>query len=261
MGENIMGDNDNNNSQDGQGDQAPKTFKFKDPVNQKEYDLPVEFQETIGHINSVARKETQRKAEERLLTMQQQFNEKSEAYQKIEEELNALREQNMTAEQRAEAAIKREKQAWENEKKSLSEKSGKFENLFMTTKIENDLLGAMGGFELNNPAQAMRLLKDDGKAELVETEPGIFKTVLKLTDENGDVVEMTPSEAVKRYFAMPENLHHLKRNFVGGSGTPLAGSMDSEGAMIFSKAAIQRDSETRRKYNEAMKNGAKVKLV
>jgi len=166
----------------------------------------------------------------------------------------------LTVEEKIKKDLQRKEEEWTKKFTEETNKAQQFQNLFQDTKISNDLLSAMSGYELNNQKQAMQLLRMEGQAKTIQGEDGSYKTVVTLQNEHGEPVEMSPAEAVQRYFAMPENMHHLKKNIQAGSGSSQHGSVDNNGNSVYSRSSIQSDPKVRAEYSKKIMSGEQVIL-
>ena len=240
---------------------------FVDPVTKKPIEITKDIEILLGHIGSTVRNAENEKKRKELEAMQTQFAEVAGIKEILEEKLRVIEEEKMTEKERDEARKKREAEKFQTERTALMQQAQDNFNMYSSTKIDNDIMSATAGYEFNNIAQAMQVLKMDGQAgfkkdasgQLLKDQRGQHITVLSFQDENGDTVEMSPKEAIAMYFSRPENAHHLKSNLRPGSGSNPNGTIDANGSHVFRKDRFD-DPTVRKDYFAAMKAGKQATL-
>ena len=239
---------------------TPELIDFKDPVTGKVIKITKEIQEVIGHQTSVTRKVETSKLKEELEALKSQISTVAGDKEKLAEMLQRIEEEKLSEAEKQQKVREREAAKIEAEKTALKNEAATNFKLFESTKIDNDIMSATAGYDFNNIRQAMQVLKLDGQAGLVKLEDGSYKTVLKMQDENGDPIEMSPKDAIAQYFTKPENAHHLRKNIIAGSGSNPVGVVDATGANVFRKDDMKKP-EVRKAILQKFKNGEQVKFA
>jgi hypothetical protein len=163
----------------------------------------------------------------------------------LEEQVTALREASMTAEERAKAAVERKEQDYNEKVAALAEEGKEWKQKYTQTRIKNSILTAANGneekpyhsediFNALGTSTILKELTDDiGKGT------GEFDVVVKFSDVDGDgkavIVEMDPQQAVGKMSKMKRWAHLFRSNKVSGSGG--SASTDTEELNIEELAA------------------------
>lgn len=206
--------------------------KFKemiDPVTQSKIKIPVELETFFGHAISTTRNsvktELEAKFKPTLEALEREAGEGSQA----KAELEKLKLESMTAEERAQANAK--KVISEHEKKAnlAAEEAGTWKSRFEKSTIKNDIMTSFGDIKLCNPGQSAVLFEHEGNAKISEVvdadgkPTGSFETrvSLLLEDKNGNQerVEGSATELFKRWIQLERNSHHVMNTMASGSGS------------------------------------------
>lgn len=238
------------------------TFKFKDPANYKEIDLPksingINLEELLGHVISKSRQDTEKKYKQLVDAAKE---EQTGEFKKLQEKIQQLEDERLSAEDRVKVVAEREKKTWETKMTDLQGKADRNWYLFQENKITNDIYSAFTGFDLYNPEQTMMILRTLGKAKLVEENNNFYTKVSFNFD--GQDEEFSPREAVQKFLARPENAHHLKNNLKSGNGTSTNGARKAaDGSIVFTRSQLNSDPRAMKEYSEKMRKGEDVRIV
>lgn len=198
--------------------------------------IPRQYQEALGQILARGRAEGERKAAQRYSEQLQGLQADAQSADELRAQLEELQNQSLPeAERKAkerEKALKKNELALEEERK----KSQTYYDRFKETTIQNELYQALSGYDLNNPAQTMQMMRALGKADIRE-EDGTTRTVLTL-NVDGEDSELSPKEFAETWLAQPENAFHLKANIRSGGGT--SGRIAPDGAKIYSATDFRK---------------------
>lgn len=212
-----------------------------DPINGKKVKIPKEAELLIGHFISKTRDEIEAKFKPLLESLEKEALEGS----KSKEELEKIKLEAMSAEDRAQANAKK---AIEDHKKlaqASEERAKKFEKLFSDTLIDNQILTSFGDVKLCNPDQVKILFREEGGAhyeELVDGDgkpTGRYGTRVNLTledkDGNPEQVSGSPMELFSRWIKLERNAHHVRVDMGTGGGSRQGAAQNSRGKPDFSK--------------------------
>lgn len=216
------------------GDIKPgvKYIEKVDPVTKKSFKIPAELEPVLGHFISATRSSI----ESQYKPLVEQIEKENVELKDIRTEYEKLKEQSMSAEQRAEANAKKVIVEHEKKAKIAIEEAGTWKKRFEEMTIKNDIYSSFGDAKLFNPSQAVLLFQNEGEARISEVvdesgkPTGRFETrvTLMLENDKGEVekVEGTPTELFKRWIKLDRNLHHVQNDVNVGAGTkPTASGM------------------------------------
>ncbi|MDZ4726195.1 MAG: hypothetical protein SH817_08555 [Leptospira sp.] len=207
----------------GTGKEGEELVELKDPKSDTVYKIPKELNAVIGAQIAGVRVGIEKTAKEeyskKLADLTAKLTEKEITLQEFQTELTTL--QNSTLPEAARKEKEAEKKIKDFEKK-VTESETKAQtsyNLFRSTKIDNDLMGAFSDptLEVYSPSQALALLKAYGSVDLVEAD-GTFKTIVKLK-VGEELLELTPKEAAEKFINLPENVNLKKNSLSSGAGS------------------------------------------
>ena len=232
------------NAGNGSGDGDPNAVvklsgKFKeiiDPVSKKSVKIPVEFDAVLGHFIS----STRTNVEQQFKPLLEKISGENTELKDIKTEYDRLKEQSMSAEERAQANAKKVIQEHEKTAKAASEEAATWKTRFERSTVRNDIFAAFGDTKLCNPGQVALLFENEGRAKVAEVidedgkTTGAFETRMTLTLENdkgeSEKIEGTPAELFKKWIKMERNLHHVQNDIAPGAGArphkSMAGKID-----------------------------------
>lgn len=246
-----------------EGGAVLEVFKFRDPAKGQEIDLPkvvngVNLQELIGHVIGKSRKETEGKYKDLIDSIK---NEKSTEYQTLQEKIQQLEDEKLSAEERARVVFEREKGKYGEEINKWKSTAEKNWGMYKEDKIRNDIYAAFGGFDLYNPSQTLMVLRSMGNADLIE-ENGKHVTKLTFNIDGVDEV-LTPKEAVAKFLALEENAHHLKNNLRPGNGTTsvAGGRKNADGTIAFTREQLRTDPKAMEEYRKKLASREPVTII
>lgn len=235
-GEGEGGTGEGSGGQAGQGSSGTEDYIEKeDPVTKKMVKIPKSLDVLLGHYITSTRNSIEGKYKPLLETLEKDKTELVE----VKAELDKIKEESMTAEERAQKNA--EKRIKEIEATALKdrEESKKFKTLFEKTTIRNDLYGSFGDVKLCNPEQVATLLESEGNARVEEKVDDLGKPTgkyetrltLEITNEKGDieVIEGTPKAVFQKWINQERNLHHQINNLNPGGNS---GGMTRRGGKV-----------------------------
>lgn len=216
----------------GQGGE-PKLVDFVDPVNGKTLKIPAELQSVIGHVMSKTRTDTEGKYKPMLEALEKEAGEGSQAKQELEK----LRLEAMSAEERAQENAKQKIRENEKLTKAAQEEGAFWKSKFEESTIKTDIMSSFGDSKLCNSEQTAILFQIEGHAEVKPvldddgkpTKSYETRMTLLLEDKDGkpEKVEGTPKELFKRWIQLERNSHHLLNTMPAGSGSRSGGTHKS----------------------------------
>lgn len=203
------------NEKDPEGDKIPETF------------TPEQVKDLLGEENAKYQAERSKLAQQ-LEEIQHTSSLNEKQKQELEEQVTALREASMTAEERAKAAVERKELDYTEKMDGLVSETRLWKEKYSQTRIKNAILTAANGNEekpfhpedifnaLGASTSLKELVDDIGK------KTGEFDVIVKFSDIDDDgktvTVEMDPQQAVGKMSKMPRWSHLFKSNKVSGSG-------------------------------------------
>jgi hypothetical protein len=230
-------DGDAAGSGDSGSDEGVKfSGKFKemvDPVSQSKIKIPVELETFFGHAISSTRNSVKAEVEAKFKPTLEALEKEAGEGSQAKAELEKLKLESMTAEERAQANAK--KVIFEHEKKATIaiEEANTWKSRFERSTIKNDIMSSFGDVKLCNPGQTAVLFEHEGQAkisEIVDADgkpTGQFeaRVALMLEDKNGkqERVEGSASELFKRWIQLERNSHHIMNTMAPGSGSRSGG--------------------------------------
>lgn len=214
------------------GDAIPKfSGNFKemvDPISNQKVMVPVELETFFGHTISKTRDSIKKEFESKYQPMIDALQAEAGEGSKAKEELEKIRLEAMTAEERAQANAKKVIDEAAKEKKLALDEANKYKSLFEKSTIKTDIMSSFGDAKLCNPAQVAMLFEMEGRAVVSQKVNDEGKPIdayetrvsLVLEDKNGnpETVEGTPAELFKRWISLDRNSHHVLSTVTPGSG-------------------------------------------
>jgi hypothetical protein len=215
------------------GEGAPKfSGQYKemmDPVSKQKVMVPVELETFFGHTISQTRNavkdEYEGKYKPLLETLEKEAGEGSQA----KAELEKLRLDAMSAEERAQANAAKKIAEYEKKWKDRDEEANSWKGRFEKSTIKNDIMSSFGDAKLCNASQVAMLFEMEGQAKISEIidddgkPTGHYETrvTLMLEDKEGkpERVEGTTQELFKRWIGLERNSHHVMNTMPSGSGS------------------------------------------
>jgi hypothetical protein len=250
------------------GDPDPVKFSGKmvekiDPVSNQKVLIPAELDAFFGHTISRTRDavkiEYEGKYKPLLEALQAEAGEGSQA----KAELEKIKLEAMTAEERAQANASKVIAEHEKVRKQATEEANTWKSRYEKSTIKTDIMSSFGDSKLCSPEQAMILFQIEGNARLSEVvnsegkPTGEFETrvTLMLEDKNGnpEQVEGTPKELFKRWIALERNSHHVMNTMAAGSGTRPAGGY--KGGRLNEEALMKLSPTERMKFAREQEQG------
>jgi len=197
----------------------------KDPVTGDEFQVPVELESRFGHFISKTRSEIESKYKPIVEKLQGETSELEE----VKAELEKIRQENMTAEEKAQEQVTKKIKEFEGKANEAIEESQKWKSQFFSNKITTDIMQSFGKASLNNPQQTALIFQQEGNAKVEEIldevgkGTGRYETrmTVQITNDKGEpvTIEGTPSELFERWINEDRNLHHLKNQMNPGGGS------------------------------------------
>jgi len=240
------------------------SFDYTDPKTGATIKLPAmvegqDLKQLMDRASASARISTESKLKTKYRELEEMVRDKDSNYQALQEKLEQIEDEKLTADDRAKKQYSREVEKAQKEAATLAARADQNFNLFQETKISNDLYGAFAGYELSNIEQAMLILRSQGQAALVEVD-GKYSTQLKMMID-GELVELSPKDAVAKWVALPENAHFLKNNLRPGGGTSSkGGSLNSDGQLVYKRSQLH-DPAIRKEFNDKLSKGETPEIV
>lgn len=229
----------------GAGNNDIEFISIKDPVTNEDVSVPKSLEHLVNHLISGTRgqvkKEEKKTHEEMMKKLEDQLRDRDTTNEELLSQLDVIREETMTADEKAKSKI--ERTLGDNQKAidTLSGEKDKWKSMFFDHKMFSDIYSSFGDHRLCNPEQVAYLLKKDGKADVKEVydskgeSTGKYETVLALDIKNkdGDIEEIngTPAELFEKWINQSRNAHHLVNNLQQGGGsqiTPVYGDKSLE---------------------------------
>jgi hypothetical protein len=219
----------------------PEFVEKLDPITKKLVKIPKEVDSLIGHYISSTR-ENAKKDYEPLLEKINTLESENKEFTAVKEELEKLRFENMTADERAQENVKKVVRESNNAVKTASEERDYFKNLFERQTIKNDIYSSFGNVKLCNTEQVMVLFESEGKARVEKIigddgkPTGEYETRVTLMLEDKDKyvekVEGNPKELFKRWIALERNAHHIQNDIAIGSGAMKSKTIMKDGKKV-----------------------------
>lgn len=235
----------------------PETFEFE--VEGEKLSLPVKAGDVDlrGVLNKITRKASapNKKMEQmtkELDTLKTAIHDKDSTNETLQAKLEEIEMEKLSVEEKAKVQFQKEMDKAAKIAHEKEEESNRWRISFQNEKINNEIGAALSGYDITNMSQVVWLMKEGGKAAIVE-EDGNFRTVLKF-EKAGAEEEMSPKDAAAHFLGQPENSHFLKNNLRPGGGTSKGGSIDANGNLIMKQEDMQ-DPEKRKQMREAIKDG------
>lgn len=200
---------------DGQWNKMPKLINGVDIENV--------LKKTIDR-SDVEKSEIEGKFNNQLLELKTMVDSKDINISELNEKLEELQTQNLSAEEKAKLLSEKEIKKSQKELEILKADKDKFENMFMENRISRDIMDAVDKHDVANTGQAMRELRAASRTMLELDEHDNYNTVVKMVIDNEEVV-MTPIEACKVFFALPHNWNLLNNALMPGGGTGQNGTI------------------------------------
>lgn len=221
----------------GGGSPPKEMMQMKDPVTNEEVTIPKELESFFNHTISGTRGKIKTELQEKYQSLMQEvetkLKEKENENSEILQQLTKMKEQDMTAEERAKEQLKRLMQ--DNEKKldTTAKERDNWKNLYFQHKITSDIYTSFGDVGLCNPEQTAYLFQKEGRAEIREKlnnlgeKTGEWETMMSIfiKDKDGNSQELTgsPAELFQKWINQPHNAHHLANNLRPGGGSQYGG--------------------------------------
>jgi hypothetical protein len=209
---------------------AVDTVDMVDPVTGKTMKVPKEFSILLGHNIERARKDADKKADEKYKPILGELEKEKADFVVVKAELDKIKELSMTAEQRAETNAK--KVIEEHEKKRvLAEKRAETGwGLYFDTVKKNDIYSAFGNTKLNDPEGTAIQFEYQGRAKVEQVIDSSGKPIenryetrvtLEFADEKGNIetIEGRAQDLFKRWIEQPRNSHHIQNDLSAGGGS------------------------------------------
>lgn len=211
---------------EGEGEGNSSVFvEREDPVTKKKIKIPKELDVFYGHVISATRKSAEEKYKPILEAVEQDKSELTE----VRAELEKIREESMTAEERAQKNAEKKIREHEVLVKRSVEEAEKYKALFTQSTIRNDIYSSFGEAKLCNPDQTRMVFEQEGQARLEEIvdndgkPTGRFETrvTIDLVNDKGEAetVEGTPKQLFQKWINQDRNLHHQVNNLSRGGGS------------------------------------------
>lgn len=146
----------------------------------------------------------------------------------LQGKIDELKTSHLSTEQKAALELDRQKKEYGEEKDSLTKDRDHWRGEYDVYRKQTELHSAAAGANAFNPQQLVNLLAT--KTKLVESkevvegqETTVYKTIVQFDDKDKDgkpvVVELSPSDAIKRMKELPEQFGNLfKTDAKGGTG-------------------------------------------
>ena len=198
-----------------------------DPVTKKPVKIPKNMESILGHFISTTRSSV----EGQYKPLLEQLESESTELKDIKAEYEKLKEQSMTAEEKARENAKKVILEHEKKAKIASEKAELWEERFKKSTIKNDILSSFSfaNVKLCNAEQTALCFETEGRARVSEIiDPdgkptGRFETRVSVMIENDkgetEEVEGTPAEVFKKWISLERNSHHVANDITPGGGT------------------------------------------
>lgn len=242
----------------GGGDEPPvfsgKMVEKTDPVSGQKIQIPVELETFFGHIISRTRDTVKTELEGKYKPLMEAMEKEASEGSLAKQELEKIRLEAMTAEERAAANAKKVIEEHEKARKIAVEETMIWKERFEKATIRTDIMASFGDTVLCNPEQVLLIFATEGGAKTSEAvngegkPTGFFETRVTLTleDKNGnpEQVEGTPKELFKRWITLDRNLHHVANTMPTGSGSRPVGGTYKGGRL--SDEALMKLSPTER---------------
>ncbi len=233
--------------------------KIPVPEKIKVGDREVSLKDLITRSSSGARKEAEARMEKKLAQLRSELDSTELTKKEIEERLQKIEEENMTASEKAAREIEKSKKKWETDVQTLTVQAQTATKKYHDNLIRNEIRGAFGGFELYNPEQTALLVQAMGQPKVVETD-GTDRVLMTMVVD-GEAVEMAPKEFVQKYLAMPGNENQLRATVKPGAGSSQSGARrDSTGGLVFTRKQLQDDPAAQKEYRDALLAGKPARI-
>jgi hypothetical protein len=197
----------------------------KDPITGTVVKIPKDLESLLGHYISHTRGEVEKK----FKPIVEELEKEKTDLTGIKAAYDKLKEDAMSAEDRAAANAKKVISEFEKKSNVALSEADKFKKLFHKSVVENDILTSFGDIKLCNAKQVALLFENEGNAhpeEVIDGDgkaTGRYETKVALTLENDKkepvIVEGTPAELFSRWIKLERNAHHIRNDTVPGAGS------------------------------------------
>lgn len=242
------------------GGSAADVELMKDPITQKDIEVPKALKDFLGHVISTTRSLAQEKAKETYQPLIDSLGQVKTENAELAKALQEFKDSQMTD------GDKKKRQAEEtaNKIKTLEGDVGKWRNKCFEMQKKDDVRSVLGDMTLHNPEEVVQLFLNDGNAKVEEILDSAgrgtdaYKTFLKLKfqKDGGGVEELigTPQDLFGRWISQPQRQHHIKNNLLPGGGSHLSGTIS--GKMMNEVEFNSLNAKDRANF---MNNGGQIK--
>jgi len=250
------------------GDNIPafsgKFVEKTDPVSGSKVMIPIELDVFFGHTISKTRDSVKTEYEGKFKPMIEALEKEAGEGSQAKAELEKLRLESMSADERAAEAIRKNKQELDAKYKTKEEEATAWKLRFEKSTIKNDIMSSFGDAKLCNASQTAILFEHEGQARICEIldedgkPTGMFETrvtlMLETKEGRPEKMEGTAQELFKKWIQLERNSHHVMNTMPAGSGSRPGGGnisgsrMSQEDIMKMNPAArIQLSREQGKK--------------
>jgi hypothetical protein len=228
----------------GGGTEPPEDEKFKeidDPVTGKKVKIPKELEVFFGHVVSKTR-ETEKKQYEPLLTKVEKLESENKEFSDVKAELERIKLESMTAEERAQENAKKVIRDYEGKAKEALAGLETYKQKYEKNMVRNEIYASFEGTKLCNPEQVAMLLEAEGRAKVTPaidldgkpTDQDEVRLVLMIENDKKEVEKMegTPKELFKKWIKMERNSHHVLNDLIPGGGGPKGKQVVKDGKRV-----------------------------
>lgn len=242
---------------DGRAVELPKTLE----VNGAQVDLS----EIINHAGNASRQRTKTDYEAKLRVKDGELSALKGEYEALTAQLTEFQDKSLPAKDKALKDLEAKIKSFEAKQAEADAKVKAAFDKFRAERVNNDILRAVNasGVEFHNAKHAVDHFLSDVEVELVEeNENYATKVSATLPNAKGEFEAVTgkPEEVFGKWVSLESNAYLVKNKLTPGGGTSKGGA--SGDSLTFSQAALGRDPEARKAFNEAVRsNPAAVKLI
>lgn len=223
---------------DGAGTQNNDMIQVKDPQTGVMVDVPKGLESFVNHLVSGTRGVVKRELDEKYGTLmsdvESRLKSKESENADVLSQLEELREENLTAEEKVAKKIERKLLDFEQQIQSAGKERDNWKDMFFKHKTKADIMSSFGNAVLCNPEQTSFIFLNEGRAEVREMidntgkGTGEYETIMSIsiTDKDGKVEEMsgTPLQLFEKWINQSKNAHHLQNNLQPGGGSHFSGA-------------------------------------
>ena len=241
----------------GEGNKSQNEYVERvDPVTKTKVKIPKEFDVFLGHTIASQRNEVEGKYK----PLVEQLEKEKVEFESVKAELDRIKEESMTAEQKAQNNARKVIEENNKKLKVAEGERDQFKGLYFKTVTRNAIYGAFGDTKLCNPEQTAVLFEFAGNPsmeEIVDSSgkpTGIFEPmfIMNLSNDKGEAetVKGRAAELFKKWIDQPENYHLVQNDVSPGGGSRSDRNKGGRGINYDDMSPVDALTEARRQQSK-----------